>query len=75
MTSVAPTVLFSLGVPVAVDLSSRPTLALFSRPFLQRHPVRDVTTYGSRRAPGRAGAGAPLDREMIERMRSLGYVR
>ncbi len=75
ITALVPTVLFSLGVPVALDLSNRPALDLFSPSFVQRHPARDVRTYGPRRAPGRAGTGQPLDREMIERMRSLGYVR
>jgi len=37
--------------------------------------VREIDRYGSRllRAPPRRGE--PLDEEMIERMRSLGYVR
>ena len=43
ITALAPTVLFSLGVPVALDLSSRPALDLFSPSFVQRHPVRDVS--------------------------------
>ena len=75
LTAVAPTVLHALGVPVAKDLASPPVIQLFSQVFAAGHPVRDVATYGTHRSTARSGAGAPLDREMIERMRSLGYVR
>ncbi len=75
LTAVAPTVLYALGVPVARDLASPPLVELFARTFADAHPIRSVESYGARRAAIRAGSGAPLDREMIERMRSLGYVR
>ena len=75
VTSVAPTVLFALGVPVARDLASPPAINLFSGDFVASHPVRDVATYGRRQVTPRTGTGQPLDKEMIERMRSLGYVR
>jgi hypothetical protein len=74
-TSVAPTVLTALGVPIAGDLAGTPLRALFADPFHQRFPARTVTTYGERRGAPRSRTGQPLDREMIERMRSLGYVR
>ena len=74
-TSVAPTVLTALGVPVASDLAGTPLRALFADPFQQRFPARAVATYGERRGATRSRTGQPLDREMIERMRSLGYVR
>jgi Type I phosphodiesterase / nucleotide pyrophosphatase len=75
VTSVAATVLYSLGVPIARDLASSPALSLFAPAFVTSHPVRDVATYGPRQVTPRTGAGQPLDKEMIERMRSLGYVR
>ncbi len=75
VTSVAATILHALGVPIARDLASPPALSLFSPAFVASHPVREVATYGPRQVTPRAGTGQPLDREMIERMRSLGYVR
>jgi hypothetical protein len=75
LTSVAPTILHALGIPVARDLEGRPTIDLFARSFVDGHPLREIDTYGARRSAIRSGSGAPLDREMIERMRSLGYVR
>jgi hypothetical protein len=75
VTDVAPTVLHALGVPVSRELAGSALSALFSEDFVRRYPVRLVETYGrpSMRSPDRAGQ--PLDQEMIDRLRSLGYVR
>lgn len=72
---VAPTILHALGVPVSRELSGAPILGMFSGEFVRRYPVRTVDSYGRRISPGRLGDGQPLDQEMIERLRSLGYVR
>jgi hypothetical protein len=72
---IAPTLLHALGVPVSRELAGRPLLQLLEPQLVNRFPVRDVETYGRRAAPGGLREGQPLDREMIERLRSLGYVR
>jgi hypothetical protein len=69
----APTILYALGVPASRALGASPALALFGSDFVSRYPVREVDSYGERQAP-RLRAG-PMDQEMIERLRSLGYVR
>lgn len=74
-TAVAPTILNALGVPVAADLAGTVAEALFSDAFRKQYSVRTVATYGERRKPVQVRTGKPLDQEMIERMRSLGYVR
>ena len=74
-TAIAPTVLYALGVPVAHDLASSAVPDLFSATFVSAHPLRNVSTYGSRRLKSEPARGHTLDREMIERMRSLGYIR
>jgi len=73
--ALAPTILRALGVPVADDLAASSVESIFTADFRQRFPLRSVATYGERRAPSTPTTGQPLDREMIERMRSLGYVR
>lgn len=72
---VAPTILHALGVPVSREVAGVPLLSLFSKEFGARFPVREVGSYGQRAAPGVRREGEPLDQEMIERLRSLGYVR
>jgi hypothetical protein len=74
-TDVAPTILTALGVPTAGNLAGTPARSMFSEMFQAKYPARAVVTYGERRRPGQTRTGKPLDREMIERMRSLGYVR
>ena len=74
-TVVAPTVLTALGVPVAADLAGTAARSMFTDLFQSGFPARTVATYGERRRPGQIRTGKPLDQEMIERMRSLGYVR
>ena len=72
---VAATILYALGVPISSELSGRAVTELFSPAFVAKFPVRNVATYGPRRLQGAAREGQPLDAEMIERLRSLGYVR
>jgi hypothetical protein len=71
----APTILAALGVPLSRELTGTPVAALFSRAFVEAHPLRYVASYGSPSAVRQVRRGQPLDEEMIERLRSLGYVR
>lgn len=72
---VAPTVLHALGVPVSRELAGVPLTTLFSDAFRRRYPVRDVATYGPPQVPEGTRGAKPLDQEMIDRLRSLGYVK
>jgi arylsulfatase A-like enzyme len=74
-TDVMPTVLHALGIPISRELAGRPAVEMFSAAFAQRSPVREVSTYGSPAAGRAPRTGQPLDQEMIDRLRSLGYVR
>ena len=71
----APTILHTLGVPLSRELPGVALTSLFKPEFVQRYPIRQVATYGppSTQAIGRSGQ--PLDQEMIDRLRSLGYVK
>jgi len=74
-TSVAPTILYALGVPIGRDLTGGPLLEMFTEQFTGRYPVRFVATYGQPIPTSALREGRPLDQEMIDRLRSLGYVR
>lgn len=73
--ALAATALYLLGVPVADDLSAPLPLSLIDAAFAAAHPAHTVPTYGARHLTPRRTSGQPLDQEMIERMRSLGYVK
>jgi type I phosphodiesterase/nucleotide pyrophosphatase len=72
---VMPTVLHALGVPISRGLAGRVLTDLFTPEFLSRHPVRQVDAYGSPSTSGTVRSGKPLDQEMIDRLRSLGYIK
>jgi hypothetical protein len=72
---VAPTILHALGLPVARDLDGSVLSGLFTPESLLRLPVRYVSTYGRRGAVSVARGNEPLDQEVIDRLRSLGYVK
>ena len=74
-TSLAPTILHALGIPVSRELVERPLMRMFTEDFRKRFPAREAESYGRRTLPSALREGQPLDREMIERLRSLGYVR
>ncbi len=74
-TDIAPTILFALGVPIARDLDGSPLTTLFNSEFVSRYPVRYAATYGPPMPATGGRTGHPLDQEMIDRLRSLGYVR
>jgi arylsulfatase A-like enzyme len=72
---IAPTVLHALGVPLSRQLAGRALVELFAVDAVRRWPVRHVDSYGPPVEPAAVRQGQPLDQEMIDRLRSLGYVR
>lgn len=68
---VAPSILARTGVPAARDLPGRPVAPLFSPGALE---TATVPTYGPRTVP--ATPSVPeSDREYLEKLRSLGYLK
>ena len=70
---IAPTVLHLAGLPRSGELEGRVLEDALSPAFRAAHPVRTVTSYG-RRFAGRPAESA-FDRDMLEQLRSLGYVQ
>jgi hypothetical protein len=69
----APTVLHLLGLPWSRELDGRVLEEALSAEFRRDHPVRLVDSYG-RRPPSRAAESA-FDRDVLEELRSLGYIQ
>ena len=72
---VAPTLLYLLGVPTSRELPGRPRTDLAAEAFAARVPALRTDTYGSRLLGPRPPGATPLDRDALDRLRSLGYVR
>jgi hypothetical protein len=74
LADAAATLIYLLGLPVAQDLGGRPVLEVVEPGFVEENPPQTVSTYGYR--PTSAGHPRPteLDGEMLDRLRSLGYI-
>ena len=70
---VAPTVLHLLGLPRSRELEGQVLEAALSERFRREHPVRTVDTYG-RRPPSRP-ADSAFDQDVLEQLKSLGYIQ
>jgi hypothetical protein len=68
---IVPTLLHTLGVPLSRELAGNVVKGWFAATGAPRF----VDSYGRPFAAPASGAGRPLDQEMIDRLRSLGYVK
>lgn len=71
----APTLLYALGVPLSRELAGQPLRQFFGGADMNASRERYVSTYGRPFTAPVAREGQPLDQEMIDRLRSLGYVK
>jgi hypothetical protein len=69
---VAPTILWTLGLPISRELAGKAVTDLH---YASTTVDRYVPTYGRPFVPTAPRTGKPLDQEMIDRLRSLGYVK
>lgn len=70
---IAPTVLHLLGLPVSRELSGRVLEAALRRDWREAHPVRFVEAYGRR--PHARAQLSDFDAQVVEELRSLGYIQ
>ena len=74
-TDVAPTILYALGVPISRRWPAGRWSICSSRRSSRATRCATSRRMDARSAGARERSGQPLDQEMIERLRSLGYVR
>jgi hypothetical protein len=70
---IAPTVLHLVGLPTSAELAGHVLETALDPAFRAAHPVRVVASLG-RRSTARA-ADSAFDEQMIEELRSLGYIK
>jgi arylsulfatase A-like enzyme len=75
---ITPTILALCGMPVAEDMDGRVLTEAIDASFLRAHPVRSVETYesGNESSEGESHEPieSPIDDEVRERLRALGYI-
>ena len=69
---VAPTILAAMGLPVGEDFDGSARLEIFRSTFLERYPLRTISSWGGRDAAG--VVESPVDEELVEELKSLGYL-
>jgi predicted AlkP superfamily phosphohydrolase/phosphomutase len=73
LVDVLPTILDLLDVPIAIDLEGRVLQGALDPGFAAAHPPRFVDAYDADLAP-RGPESSDLDDNVLERLRSLGYI-
>ena len=73
---ITPTILTLFGLPTARDMDGQPLTEAMTPEFLKAHPVAWIDSYGGARTPDQDGAlvASAGDAEMIEKLRSIGYI-
>jgi len=73
---ITPTVLVSVGLPVAEDMDGRPLMEAMTPAYLAANPVSSIETYETEvRLPSRSEGVESMSEETKERLRSLGYMQ
>lgn len=76
LSEVTPTVLWLLGLPSSREMNGAPRVdALTEDSAARLSPPRLIAGYGRQDITGLEQAAGTLDQEMMERFRSLGYIR
>ncbi len=72
---ITPTLLAAVGLPAARDMDGRVLTEVFTDDYLAAHPVTMIDTYETgERAGGEEPIESPVDEEIKEMLRSLGYI-
>ena len=75
---VAPTVLYSLGIPLPENLQGRVPQEIYRKEVLENQPVRKVASQAGTPAQALNGVPAPTEMEdeeiVLDRLRELGYI-
>jgi len=70
---ITPTVLYYLGLPVAKDMDGKP-IPLFTEDFQTKNPLKTITTYEIKPRKSKR-ISSPMDKEIIKKLRGLGYIK
>lgn len=76
---IAPTILYLMGMPVAEDMDGEVITEIFTREFLINNSIKYIHSYEekhtSKKQKNKRPIQTPLDEELIERLKALGYIK
>lgn len=72
---ITPTVLYLMGFPIAEDMDGLVLARAIDGNFLKRHPVKYIKSYETNtEKKAESPIPSPLDKEIKDKMKSLGYI-
>lgn len=76
IVDIAPTLLYGLGLPLPDDLDGKPMVAAFESAFVAANPVRVETARAltAERVVDQSAFDADSEREVLDRLKALGYL-
>jgi predicted AlkP superfamily phosphohydrolase/phosphomutase len=74
LLDVTPTLLALMGLPVGADMDGRVITRAFRKEFLDQHPIRYIPTYDVNVQGDDVPIESPMDDQILERLRALGYI-
>lgn len=75
LTDIVPTMLHIMGLPIARDMDGDVYRDVFEDEFLEKNPIQYISSYGKRKDVSRTPSRSQFDEEILERLRSLGYIK
>lgn len=75
LIDICPTMLYLMGLPVAEDMDGRVCAGAFTDDFLRTRRIRTTHSYGPRREYSSKTIESNFDDKIIERLKSLGYLK
>jgi len=75
LTDICPTMLYLLGFPNSTEMDGRVYAGAVKEEFLLKHRIRFIRSYGKREVTEPAPKRSQFDDEIIERLKSLGYIK
>jgi hypothetical protein len=72
---ITPTLLYLFGLPVGEDMDGRVIVEAFQDKFNKSRKIRFIPTYGAPSKSGDEKKPRELDKEVLEDLKSLGYIK
>jgi predicted AlkP superfamily phosphohydrolase/phosphomutase len=74
LLDVMPTILYLSGMPVAGDMDGEVIKQVFDPKFLAENPIKTITTYETEPMEKKEEP-SPLDSQIIQKLRAIGYIK
>lgn len=75
LTDMVPTMLYIMGLPVAKDMDGDVYVEAFENEFLEKNKIQYISSYGKRKDVSKTPSRSRFDEEILERLKSLGYIK